>query len=164
MLNSKTRNTQTVRVRDIVYFWRDNVGWTGSVLVFDTDERVAIIKHNELIKSADFHRARHATRDRCVSDDETSQNEEPSIFGGDSSGESPKSLNVAAIPIVKTPRNRRTQAEILADESKAIVDGLPDKRVSNQRLKPHLATMEDNSEVVENDKLSFNENIDSYRK
>lgn len=163
-LNSKRRTAPTVREGDSVYFWRDNNGWTGPGSVIETDGRIVHIKHNDLIKTADLHRVRHAPRRNYDSDD-SSQNDELSTIGCNNSSDSPTSPNAATVPIAKAPRNRRTQAQILADENKALMEDLPEKRVNQApQQESHMATLNDNQNATQINELSVEERHDSYNR
>lgn len=92
----------------------------------ELDGRVVEIKHGEIIKSAHAHRVRSASKVRYVQD--TDSSEEDVFMANENMNENilAKIISLEARG-VKNNRHRRTDAEILAQECGAIVEGLPEK-------------------------------------
>lgn len=152
-----------MRVGDEVIFWYDSKGWVGPGLVTELDGHVVKSKHGGIIKSADVHIFRSASKARCVQG--TDSLEEDIFKANEDTDEKIQSKVIAPEASgVKTNRHRSTQEMILVEESRAIVEDLPGKSVLHLQQQPHMATLRNDSKTLQEDQPSSNEKLSSYRK
>lgn len=164
-LHSNIRKSSSVQVGDSVFFWRDQRGWVGPGLVVDHRGSTVMIEHGGMIKSADAHRVRVAPQQQGKHEIESSddENERDAIDLHNLQGE-PRPAESAHEATPKTGRVRRTQAQILIDENRELMENIPEKRVTTQE-RAHMVTLtECNGKVTAESRLSNEEKITSYAK
>lgn len=141
-LKANIRKSHPFCVGEAVYFWRDQHGWVGPGIITKINDYDVYIAHNGVVKTADRFRLRPASQDggpnnaSIDDDDDTRPPDQEEVelptrsTAADGENQEP--------PSAQLPRKRRTQAELLADESRAIIQNLPTRRATHSTNNAHM--------------------------
>lgn len=125
-LNANRRVSPLYKVGESVFFWRDNIGWIGPATVVKVEKYALEVLHNNAIKTADIFRVRHAPSVN-VNRHQDSNDEEAFDDGADQET-SAAEPEITEPPTAPPTRIRRTEAQLLADETQRIISDLPPRR------------------------------------
>lgn len=162
-LHANIRTSPSVSVGEEVFFWRDNQGWIGPGSVRSKNGNLLEIMHNGIVKTADIHRVRTAPTTRCIPTAESCEEDEETIVENARDENQSHGTGRDPEPQARNQRQRRTQAEILAEENRELMEALPVKRVTGHR-DAHMITNLESEEKPTSEKLSPEERQISYER
>ncbi len=52
MLRINVRTQEDIKIGDMIYIWRDNIGWIGPARVEERDATTVTVNHNDRLKTS----------------------------------------------------------------------------------------------------------------